>query len=162
MPGFGFAGPDVDAGETPGVTFGASLSGWWRSFRRVRWPGSRCWDNLIANALKPAGEALGNALRVAPVVDIASSFLVDAAVPNDEVSQHQKAMGDSDRRLLHAGAGGDAVEEGRQSAVFHVSDCPGILDEDASQITIALRVRPLKRLPALSELPGQSPAQLAR
>jgi transposase InsO family protein len=70
-----------------------------------------------------------------------------------------RMLGHGDEGLLLAAAFGQPPVLGREVGVAFADGAAGTLDEAARSVRLAKRVRPRSRLPALSWVPGQRPAQ---
>ena len=92
----------------------------------------------------------------------ATKFLVLDAVVEDVPGGDQDAAHHRHRGLLGSASPEDASEQGREvGAAFACGPQETSMSAPRSQ-RLPLRVLPLRRLPALSEFPGHTPAHEAR
>ena len=109
-----------------------------------------------------APEATGGAFRVQAVEVITAEFSVSNRLSEYIIGNDDEPVSHRYYDLLDSAARGNAIEQRSQKGIFGVRGRPSSLAQTASQIHIPLAGLAGPALPALSQLPGHKPAQLAK
>ncbi|SRR6266852_2761563 len=124
---------------------------------------ARLQIDLVAQAFESAHEVLLDHLPIVLIEVVATQVLIRPAVTQQVLDDDQDTMTDCNGSALGSASCGDATILRGQIGVLAMSGGVGGLDQEPTGVGIAgCRVLPLKRLPALSWLPGQMPTQEAR
>ena len=115
-----------------------------------------------AELVEFADELAGEALAIGALEVVGAEILIGRAAAEPPVDGGQDRGGDRDDRLVGPAAGAPTGEQGGQVAGFGAGRAPGDLDQEGLEPGGASRRRVERRLPALSSLAGQSPAQEIR
>lgn len=118
--------------------------------------------DVVAEALDTSfevgdGSGLGNLVEVG-----FSEFAVRQALGKHVIGSHEDLVSDGESRAHRAAARLEAVELVLEVGALGPRGGSGGADEHGAQVDIALAGAPLFCLPALSWLPGHTPAHAAR